>query len=243
MGDERASNGAGAPGESGARDESVGSEPADRRRFLLKAGVAGATAWVAPVVLSSPAFAAQSGPPSSTPPPGCIPCGSTALLNGSFETNGGAPWQFNQVPSFGSATVVSYGSPEGQVTPPSGAGTKVVRLTGPASVSQTLGVSPECSGRPFTLSFWAYVSPLSFPLRADVTFSGGQPSSPTFGFVSSGPFALLARHELTGTVPDGATSVVIDFVGDTNQPPGLVPNAVDPAHPTFVDLVDFTICA
>jgi hypothetical protein len=234
MGEARGSSGAGAPEDPAARDESGRPEAGDRRRFLLKAGAAGAAAWVAPVVLSSPAFAAQSGPPSSTPPP-CIPCNSANVVNGSFE-NGLQGWTVT-------GTVVVYAYTDWIPDPPNDAGVHFAAMVDPsvivglppglAGLQQSVAFDRQCTGLPFTLSFRSGVAP---PIREGenavytVQFTGpaGEVGDP---FTLQPPvmedYLHLIPQSIGGVVPDGATGVRIGFVGSDSA----------------IDLVDFTICA
>jgi hypothetical protein len=226
---------------------SAGTGRDDRRRFLLKAGAAGAAgtiAWVAPVVQSSAAFAATSGPPPTNPQP-CIPCGDAALVNGSFESNL-AGWTDD-----GFFFVFRYDELVGGPTPPPGAGDLFVAMfTG--FVKQTVPIAAECRGRPYTLSFWSTDSVPEASVTAELDFSSAQAPGPVTLAVPVGSGAVdLFRRKLTGNVPDDATSVTVAITVEQHAVPSgaVTPSTID-VQPNFAagvamafDLIDFTICA
>jgi hypothetical protein len=211
----------------------------DRRRFLWKAGAAGAAAWVAPVILSTPASAATTDQTSPTEPPPCISCNSVNVTNPSFEDQL-AGWSVNL-----GVMLQTYANLFPTIpAPPPGAGAVMAvvadpHLIDPANPSeigrleQRLDIDQQCVGRPYTLTFWsgetgfhpgqAPVYGLQF---SDVQGDLGAPNTlappePAPGTVN------LGFHTLSGTVRGGATSVTIFFTSGES----------------VVDLVDFTICA
>jgi hypothetical protein len=191
----------------------------DRRRFLVRAGVAGAAAWVAPMVISRPAMAATSATPP-TNPPGCVSCNSAGIVNGSFE-DGLDGWQ-----QLGTNPVVTYH--DALVNAPFDAGENLCEVFG--SVSQTFDIDDACVGRSFTLSFFVLNPFANFPrLQAVVQFGNG--SGPVGDpFVAAAPITSntdLLPQSLPGFVPSGADRVTVTFRD------GIA----------AIDLVDFTICA
>jgi hypothetical protein len=226
--------GAGDEGGGFASPELPDPEPAnDRRRFLIKAGAAGAAAWVTPMVLSSPALAAQSGSPPTNPPPPCISCNSANVVNGSFEQ------LLSDWDTHGTVLLLQY---SGFITdPPPEAGANfaamvdpsIVGIEGsPGTLEQRLTIDQACTGRPFTLSF---LSGVFAPVNGEVPLYQVQFLGP--GGNVGAPFTLsppqmddplhFIPQSISGTVPDGATSVLLSFFGSDSA----------------VDLVDFTICS
>jgi hypothetical protein len=219
----------------------------DRRRFLLKAGAAGAAAWVAPVVVSAPAFAATSAPPTSEPPPvaQCLTCnaGIGQIVNPSFESpssgwtmTGGVLFPFLyanlgiHVVGFPSGSEAEFGSnclllieldaPDPTPVPPGRA-------------EQTIAIDPSCAGLPFELSFWsaeAQPDGSNVPVHGVQFTDGTNAVGPAFTIspppLFQGPDAVIVHRTVTGTVPDGATAAVISFFGSDS----------------VVDNVTFTVC-
>jgi hypothetical protein len=225
---------------------SAGTGRDDRRRFLLKAGAAGAAgtiAWVAPVVQSSAAFAATSGAPPTNPQP-CIPCGAAALVNGSFESQESG-W------TSGTGFFILFRYDDTNQPAPPGAGDWFVLMEA-GFLRQTVPIAAECRGRPYTLSFWSTDSVPEATMIAELEFSSAQARDPiTLNVPVGSGKNVLFRRELTGTVPDDATSVAVTFTVHQNAifPSAPTPSTTDvqPNFPAGVgmvfDLVDFTICA
>jgi hypothetical protein len=224
----------------GAGDESEGAawaapdpEPGDRgdrRRFLLKAGAAGAAAWVAPVVLSTPAFAAQSGPTPTQPPPACIPCNSHNVVNGSFEE--ATPGELNDFPGWQEENVILFiqvpyteGDSFGLVPPPVPHGSSFAGIGG--LLTQTIPIDPACVGKPFTLSFWSAFGGTTLAPNGQIAYGFDGLGPPTTVDLAPTVSSTFALQSFTGVVPDGATAFTMSFNGI-----GLA-----------VDLVDFTICS
>jgi hypothetical protein len=203
-------------------------ERGDRRRFLIKAGAAGAAAWVAPVVLSSPAFAAQSGPPPTQPPPACIPCNSHNVVNGSFEDATEVQgdivfpgWQHTTNPLLLQFLYTDL-APLGVVPPTVPHGLHCGGMVG--GLSQTIPIDESCVGKLFTLSFWSGTPNL--PSSGTVTYGFEGTSDTTT--VDLTPLTLtFLLQTFTGIVPAGATAFTVAFFG----------------FRLTIDLVDFTICS
>jgi hypothetical protein len=195
-----------------ARDD----QATNRRGFLVKAGAVGVAAWVAPVVVSRPALAATSGPPTSGPP-GCDPCGATAIVNGSFEV-GTDGWT-------GAFLVEQY--PFFNFSPAQPAGDLFAAQLG--RVAQTVDVDPACAGADFRLTF-LFANFSGTQASATVAFSDG--TNPVGAPVvldlgATQGQTLLTTRELTGFVPGGATQADVHF---DNNSIGAI------------DLVELTIC-
>jgi hypothetical protein len=206
----------------------------DRRRFLAKAGTAGAAAWVAPMILSTPASAATTDQTPPTEPPPCISCNSANVVNGSFE-DGLFGWT-----SSGTVLVEQYSTFVSD--PPPRAGQNFAAVVDPlvigfpsseGTLQQSLDVDRACAGLPFTLSFLSGVAPPApgeLPLYSvQFTGAGGELVGDTFTLsppTMDDPYHFIPQS-ISGTVPDDATGVTLSFTGSDSA----------------VDLVDFTICS
>ena len=206
----------------------------DRRRFLSKVGVAGAVAWVAPTILSTPAFAAATDQTPPTEPPPCISCNAANVVNGSFE-RGLAGWT-----ATGTVLLEQYSTFVSD--PPPGAGGNFAVVADPVLVGfppnegtlqQSLDIDRACVGLPFTLSFLSGVAQPALgelPLyRVQFTGTGGDLVGDPFTLspaTMDDPFHFIPQS-ISGTVPDDAIGVTVSFTGSDSA----------------IDLVDFTICA
>jgi hypothetical protein len=213
-------------------------ERGDRRRFLIKAGAAGAAAWVAPVVLSSPAFAAQSGPPPTQPPPACIPCNSHNVVNGSFEDATSRPfeggnlfpgWQLVADPvllQFLYTDLEGFVPPFVPPTVPHGDHCAGMLAGG---VTQTIPIDRACVGKPFTLSFWSAGGGTSFPTFGNGILNYGfdGAAGSTQVDLTSSMSSTFTLQSFTGVVPADATAFTVSFHGFALE----------------IDLVDLTICS
>jgi hypothetical protein len=212
----------------------MGEQRDDRRRFLAKAGVAGAAAWVAPLVLSQPAQAATSQP---TPPPQpCVSCNSANVVNPNFD-DGLTGWT-----TVGTVLAGTYFS-AGAVGPP--AAEPNLAAVGPAEpvvgrLSQDVPIDGACRGLPFTLSFlfFGFAPGQLYVNSVQFTNASGDVGAPftvsipgRLPDVDTGE-AFMAPTMITGIVPDTATGATIAFPGTASDISGAL-----------VDVVDFTICS
>jgi hypothetical protein len=214
----------GTPGGDEARADDQGD---DRRRFLAKAAVAGAAAWVTPMVVSRPALAATTGSSATVPPLNCDPCSFGGLLNGSFEdgvTGWGALEPFEVSAYAGSGFDKIPGGGDHLATPH-------------GVLAQAIAIPEDCFGRPFRLSFFA-----NWPGVPDQATANSQIvfSDTFFHIFLDDPFRLviapmpprvLQPFEINGVVPTGGTPGFTVAQIAINAPLG------------GVDLVDLSICS